>query len=124
MTYNAVKIMDVGMLDYLYENSALTFEGASPDDGNMQFLVDWLEKIGCVKPSETALTIYNVSGKMMNDHYNLTGRNRYKARLNLMCVDLKDLDNIGTLAIQRFSLGGRWFDDIVDNNARREGYDG
>lgn len=24
------------------------------------------------------------------------------------------------LAIPRFEVGGRWFDDVVDNNARRE----
>ena len=33
---------------------------------------------------------------------------------------LDDIEDPTKIAIPRFQVGGRWFDDIVDNNRRRE----
>ena len=38
----------------------------------------------------------------------------------LACVKLADMENPNRVAIPRFQIGGRWFYDIVENNARRE----
>ena len=35
-------------------------------------------------------------------------------------MENKKILRVGKIAIPRFQIGGRWFNDIVDNNARRE----
>lgn len=56
----------------------------------------------------------------MNDNYNLTGSNAYPNNLTLISIKTDDIKNLNAIIIPRFEVGGRWFDDIVDNNARRE----
>lgn len=118
MNFNLIKATEEN-LDYLYNESALTFEGTTVDDENLQWLCNWLIERECMD-KDACIDIYDVTGKLMNSHYDLTGKNRYKVRLNIICVPLSQLKNIGSLAIARFTLGGRWFDDVVDNNSRRE----
>ena len=61
-----------------------------------------------------------ISGKTMNEYYNLSGKNAYKDELTIVSIPLNQLNNIDKLAIARFEVGARWFDDIVDNNRNRE----
>ena len=57
----------------------------------------------------------------MNREYNLTGTNAYPEKdCTLVCIKLTDLVKPLALTMPRFQVGGRWFDDVVDNNARRE----
>lgn len=106
-------------LETLYNNSALTIEGLSKDS-----IKDWvkvLDKFFTDEAREKGVEVLIVPGKLMNDHYGLTGNNAYPDDLSI--VAFKTLDyfgDIGKLAIERMSWGGRWFDDIVENNARRE----
>lgn len=60
------------------------------------------------------------TGKDMNDYYHLTGRNRYPDDLVFLAFSLKNVHNVGALAMFKLEMGDRWFDDIVDNNAARE----
>ena len=55
----------------------------------------------------------------MNEQYGLTGTNAYKDDLPIVSFSLKDFD-ARPITFIRFGFGGRWFDDVVDNNARRE----
>ncbi len=55
----------------------------------------------------------------MNKVYHLTGDNAYKDSLNILCIKLSDLSNVAAIVIPRFEIGGRWYDDVVNNNARR-----
>jgi hypothetical protein len=64
-------------------------------------------------------TFYTFSGKLMNDMYGLTGKNRYPDNFTFLCFKLDGLD-VGKLAIFKLSFGARWLDDIVDNNLARE----
>ena len=57
----------------------------------------------------------------LNDEFNLTGTNRYPDDLHCLAFSLNGLD-IGKLAMFKLDWGDRWFDDIVDNDRRREGY--
>jgi hypothetical protein len=50
----------------------------------------------------------------MNDICKLTGDNAYPEDLNIFSID-----KFRGLAIH---YGARWMDDIIDNNARREGH--
>ena len=115
-----VKKNDEEIFQHLYEQSSLTFEGTTLDDENLGWLMNWFVENDFL-PEGAHLTIFNIKGKTMNDYYELTGRNRYPAKLNIISIPLDQLENIGPLAIARFQLGGRWFDDVVDNNAAREG---
>ena len=56
----------------------------------------------------------------MNNHYNLTGNNRYNEDLKIVSIKNKDIMQLMRVAIPRFEIGGRWFNDIVDNNSWRK----
>lgn len=104
-------------LDELYNDSALSFEGMNTDSKNLQAIKNWIEQYtGFVNEA-----VYVVSGSMMNLAYGLTGANAYPEKdCDIVCIKLSDLKEPMALAFPRFAVGGRWFDDIVDNNARRE----
>ena len=103
-------------LEYLYIYSALTWEGLVTTEDSLSQVSDWLK-------SKDALTsepsFYVITGKFMSDYYKLTGTNRYPDDLNIVCVDPKCI-NLGKVIFARFESGGRWFNDIVDNNEYRE----
>ena len=56
----------------------------------------------------------------MNINYGLTGSNKYKDDLTIVSIKNEDIKNLGAIIIPRFQVGGRWFDDIVNNNVCRE----
>lgn len=99
-----------------YEGSYYTIIGCGGD------LNDWkvgyeelLAKEGVGKPKEW----HSFTGADMNDEYSLTGENRYPDDLTFLCFPLDGLD-IGKLAMFKLRMGDRWFDDIVNNDSRRE----
>lgn len=102
-------------LDVLYKSSALTIEGLTADEENLDAFATWLEEHGALGKEEICFHI--IPGKLMNEVYELTGTNAYPDDLTIVSVT-----NINQMkiTIPRFQIGGRWFDDIVDNNARRE----
>lgn len=104
-------------LHELYDGSAFTIEGLSDDDDNLNALVKWLEEHGCKMRNDD---IYIIKGKLMNEVYHLTGDNKYQDQLTIVSIKLSDLSNVNAVVMARFEIGARWFDDIVDNNARRE----
>lgn len=112
-----VEVTDKDGLDALYKDSALTFQGITRE--SIPDVLAWIKLYTQFKTKEE--NVYVVSGETMNNFYGLTGINQYVAHLNIVCVKLSDLKDPMKLAIPRFRVGGRWFDDIVDNNARREG---
>ena len=103
-------------LDALYNTSALTWEGLSPDDFNLNAVKNWLNQHGAILEGIEP-TFHITTGKLMNDIYGLTGDNSYPDDLSIISVT--DI-NQAKVILARFEVGGRWFDDIVDNNARRE----
>ena len=60
------------------------------------------------------------TGKEYNEMFGLTGQNRYDDDLTFLAFPIDDM-RIQTLAIFKIKMGDRWFDDIVDNDLRREG---
>lgn len=111
-----IEVTDAVLLKELASASAFTIEGAGGD------LNEWMEglneemakvNIGNVN------TFYTFKGKLMNDTYALTGKNKYDDTLTFLCFRLDGLD-VGKLAIFKMQFGARWLDDIVDNNLRRE----
>jgi len=116
-----IDVIDAKTLNELYKGSAFTFEGIrmnSTQEADEMF--DFLdEKVGIIDR-----TIYRITGKFMNTMYNLSGRNRYPDDLTIVSIPLDSFKNQNKLPMFKIQMGARWFDDIVDNNARREGEDG
>lgn len=113
MNYTTCTVTEKNVLDTLYEKSALTVEGIA--ESSIPDFVEWL-KNNTTFTTET-LTVYVIKGSVMNKEYNLTDNNKYPDDLTLVSVCDIDLMKV---VMGRFAIGGRWFDDIVDNNARRE----
>ena len=114
---NIIKVTTKAQLDELYKESAFTIEGLSSDDKSLGQLAEWVKHLTEFKRED----FYIIEGKTMNREYNLTGTNAYpETDCTLVCIKLSDLEKPLALTIPRFQVGGRWFDDVVANNARRE----
>ena len=88
-------------------------------------LSDWkigYEDLMALKGIGKPASWHSFSGKDMNEAYNLTGNNRYPDDLTFLCFPLDGL-HIERLAMLKLEMGDRWFNDIVDNNARIENTD-
>ena len=103
-------------LNNLYNQSALTWEGMSSDEENLQAITDWLREHGAIGYNANPI-FHIITGELMNAVYELTGSNAYPNDCTI--VSVTGIDQM-KIVIPRFEVGGRWFDDIVDNNARRE----
>ena len=103
-------------LDELEKGSALTFFDAKNTDKRIKFYFDWIKARTAVKRER----VYIISGWLMNLAYGLTGENAYKDDLAIFCIKLSDIKNVEKIFLPRFKIGGRWFDDVIDNNARRQ----
>lgn len=99
-----IKVETKEQLKYLYDCSAMTWEGLVEED------------------FETALNMcgaegakgYVTTGEVMNKICHLTGNNAYPDDLTIFSID-----KFKGLAIM---VGARWMDDIICNNSDREGY--
>lgn len=99
-----ITIETLEQLKTLYDHSAMTWEGLRSDDFEIA-----LQECG----AEGAQG-YLTKGKVMNELCELTGDNAYPDDLNIFSID-----KFKGLAM---NYGARWMDDVIDNNARREGH--
>lgn len=110
--------IDKNEFNRLYNGSWYTIVGAGGDleewEKGIQDLLD-SKDIGKVKEWVT------YKGKDMNEWARLSKENAYPEDLTFISFPLDGLD-LGKLAIFKVQMQDRWFDDIVDNNARREGF--
>lgn len=104
------------VLNMLYNDSALTMEGLKID--SVPEFIQWVRQYTQFKTTD--IVYYVIKGSVMNRYYYLTGNNRYPDDLTIVSLRLSDMIEPLKLAVPRFQIGGRWFDDIVDNNARRQ----
>lgn len=116
MEIRNIMVTEKAVLDELYQDSALTWEGLALD--SIPDAADWISKHTTFK--KEPVTAYITPGGVMNEMYGLTGDNAYPKNLTIVSFKLSDMENLGSLMTARFAVGGRWFDDIVDNNQRRE----
>ena len=112
MKYTIENVTTKKQLDNLYNHSAFTIEGLAEE--SIPDMIKWLED-NTVFTTDNPI-VYVTKGKVMNTEYNLDGNKAYMEDLTI--VSIFDIDLL-KIAVKRFSVGGRWFDDIVDNNARR-----
>lgn len=114
---NKINVTTKEQLDALYNQSALTWEGMDTSEENLNAIKEWLEEHKAILEN-TEPTFHIITGDLMNVIYELTGSNAYSDDLSI--VSVTDINQMA-ITIPRFEVGGRWFDDIVDNNASREG---
>ena len=113
MKYTLETVSSKEQLQRLYDSSAFTMEGLAEE--SIPDLMKWLGEVTTFTAEEPV--VYITKGYVMNLAYGLTGDNTYSKDVTI--VSVIDIDQ-ARVAIPRFQIGGRWFDDIVDNNARRE----
>lgn len=116
--YNLIHA-DSDKISELEKGSAFTWEGLNSDDNSLSQVVDFFTKES--KGFKVPCDIYWWSGKEFDDKYGLTGDNRYPDNLTFVSIPLDMWSEMGNLPMLKFQVGARWLDDIVDNNARREG---
>lgn len=114
MAYSVNYLIDMDLLDSFYEGSALTLEGLDLD--SLGDYANYLEKACGLKDNAV---FHVIKGSYMNAIYGLFGSNAYPADLDIVVIHLDNLEKPNAIFIKRFEFGGRWFDDVVDNNARR-----
>lgn len=112
-SYRIERVFTKEQLDYLYDNSAFTMEGLAED--SIEDLIKWIEELNAF--TEAELVVYITKGNLMNEAYNLTGTNTYPSDCTI--VSVLGINQI-KVAVPRFTIGARWFSDIVDNNLMRE----
>jgi len=113
---NKIQVNDSATLKELYDENALTWEGLNTTDENLNRMIDWIKQYTPLKKED----VYIINGSLMNTTYGLTGENSYNDDIHIVCVKLNDMVDFNKITLPRFDVGGRWFDDIVDNNERRE----
>ena len=99
-----IKVETKEQLKALNDCSAMTWEGLIEEDFGAA-----LDMCG----AEGAKG-YVTTGKVMNEICHLTGNNAYPDDLTIFSID-----KYKGLAIM---FGARWMDDVISNNAYREGY--
>jgi len=98
-----------------YDRSALTFFGIVPEEAHLYR--DFFKQVTEIDETQPC---YMYTGKMMNDHYGLTETNAYPDDLCIITFMPETFKNYMAVAIPRFQIGGRWFDDVVENNRAHE----
>lgn len=99
-----------------YDGSYYTILGCAGD------LNEWTvgyQELLATRGIGTPKEFITFKGADMNEIYGLTGNNAYDEGLTFLMFPLDGLD-VPKLAIFRLQAGDKWFDDIVDNNRRRQ----
>lgn len=112
MNFTIINTIDDSLLDSFYNDSSLTLEGLDPN--SIKDYAEYLDKVCGLKDGAI---FFVISGAYMNAYYNLYGDNAYPDNLNIVVIRLNNLNNPSAIVTKRFEFGGRWFDDVVDNNA-------
>ncbi len=109
-----LEVKDTAFLDELYKDSSLTF-AIKPDVEFLNFIYNWLNNKGLLK--EECVNLFVVTGKDIREKYEsiLIDDNDV-----LLCIMMGDLsfneENSKDFSQQRFIVGGRYFDILVDKS--------
>lgn len=105
----------MNLYDEFYGEPALTLEGLY-----LNSLDDYANYLDNICGLENGAVFHVIHGNEMNDFYTLSGKNAYPDDLNIVVIKLSNLVDPNKIILKRFEFGGRWFDDVVDNNASRK----
>ena len=113
MALEIIHVDTPDMLDEFYKDWSLTFIGVILEEAHLY--LEYLQKFNPIKNR-----VYTFKGKLMNDHYHLSGDNRYPDDLTFLVIKIEDIKDPGHVVLHRYEISGHFFTDIVDNNAKRE----
>lgn len=99
-----IEVKTIDQLKELYDSSAMTWEGLAEEC--------FEEALECCCADGKDGIGYLTSGEVMNKLCHLTGTNSYANNINIFSIK-----NFKGLAM---SVGARWMDDVICNNAYRE----
>lgn len=94
-----------------YRSDALCLEGLALS--SLKDYADWIDANGGLKEN-SKFSI--VSGELVNEVFGLEDADAYPEDLNIVLLPLSSIESIGKMAISRFSVGARWFKDVIDNS--------
>lgn len=115
---NKIMVTSRAALDELIGGSALTWEGLRMEtDEDYKSVTDWMREKGAEPKTNN---VYITMGKTMNELEGLTGSNAYPDDLTIVSFKLSEIDGVKYLILPMRMTGGRWMDDIVNNNRDRE----
>lgn len=103
------------LCEEFYDSSALTIEGLDLD--SLDDYAKYLDKECGLKKNAV---FHIIDGRTMNRLHDLSYSNAYPDDLHIVVIKLSDLVKPHSIVMKLFNFGGGWFDDVVDNNARRE----
>lgn len=78
-----------------------------------------LNEEGIMDLDTSSIIVFN--GADLNADLKLHGDNAYPEDLTCMMFPLNNVIHMGKLAMFKLRMEDRWFDDVVDNDLRREG---
>lgn len=105
---------EMEMLTEFYNESMFTFEGINMDDRNNLYVLEQILLETGYKLKEDERVWYWFKGRCMNEHFALSDDNAYNDDLTFLVIP-KYYN-----PLVKMKIGARWFDDICDNNARRQ----
>lgn len=114
--FSIINTSSIEDLKKFYESSALTLEGLDLDS-----IGDYAEYLDSICGLKEDAKFYIVLGSTMNSVLNYRNSNYnkgfvYPEDLHIVVIMLDDLKDYQKIILKRFEFGGRWFDDVVDNN--------
>ncbi|MCH5272943.1 MAG: hypothetical protein J1E35_04660 [Lachnospiraceae bacterium] len=111
---------DESKIRELEQSSAFTWEGMTLDQENIDEIAAIFVEEQLVKEETDEINGYIWYGRTMNTMYNLHGDNQYQDDLPFLSFDNNSFNGSGNLHVFKLSVGARWLDDIVRNNAIKE----
>ena len=100
-----------------YSESWYTITGVG---GDLQEWKDGYTRLLKLQGIGTPREFHTFTGRDYNEAFRTTGTNRYPDDILFLTFPLDGLD-VAKLSMFKLQMQDRWFDDIVDNNLRREG---
>jgi len=88
-----VKTATIEDLDTFYEDWSFTLEGIEDSNEQYDALIRWI--LDYTTFVNDSVTVYRVSGKLMNNMYKLTGNNAYPPDLNIAIIKLSEIEDVG-----------------------------
>lgn len=115
-----LKEADEKQIRQLESASAFTWEGMELSEENLAQIADVFTAEKLVKEDTGEITGYFWNGELMNSMYGLHGENAYPNDLPFLSFEIGSFNGAGNLNVFKMSVGARWLDDIVRNNALNE----
>lgn len=112
-----INVTNRELLAMLYKDGALTLEGRAASPDSLSNLLDWIRSVAGLAAEQ----VYVLKGKLMNEAYGLTApAAQYPEELPIVCVRRADMELPRELNGARYAVGGRWFDEVVDNRCQAQ----